>query len=142
MPILFKSYGAIFVRVGVCMRLLWLVVFSFISSCGDPLCENTLISDALSSDGRYTASVFERNCGATTSSVFVVSLRHAEDEFNPLGDNWIFTVHDKTPIYIKWHGTSLHVDYVQVFDKPTKVNKWKDVSIKYGLYSPELPAQR
>ena len=46
-------------------------------------CSNTILSEAVSSDGKRAATAFERNCGATSSFVRIVSVRLAAATFDP-----------------------------------------------------------
>jgi len=45
----------------------------FVHSIG---CSHSVLSEAMSPDGQYIATAFERNCGAVTPYTRVVSIRH------------------------------------------------------------------
>src|SRR5512132_2629104 len=66
--------------MNIVKRLLVIMLLLATSSCAfaDP-CGNKVISDARSPDGRMTAIVFERDCGATTDFSTQVSILAADD---------------------------------------------------------------
>src|SRR5215470_11806578 len=53
-----------------------------ISSCADwRECTEINMSDTVSPNGKYVATHFVRNCGATTPSAYHINLRRASDKF-------------------------------------------------------------
>lgn len=42
-------------------------------------CENVVLQEAISSNGQYIATAFERNCGATTGFERIFSVRATKD---------------------------------------------------------------
>lgn len=105
----------------------------FLSSCDASMCSNELIKEIVSPDGKYVASVFERNCGATTPYVNVVSLHRFGVKFYPDdSDNWVFTVHGKSDVRVSWVADNkLKVSYSGTGDQPTKRSKWKNILVSY-----------
>jgi hypothetical protein len=76
------------------------------SSCTPTFdCEDTLISEHPSPDGRLIACVFVRDCGATTPSATHVCFRRHSDPFTP-GTRASFLVYDhwEGPLSLKWIG--------------------------------------
>ena len=68
-------------------------------SCNTELCNNSLHDEKISPDGKFTASFFERNCGATTPYVQVISLRLSNNKLDPENfDDWVFTIHGRSKI--------------------------------------------
>ena len=62
------------------------IAISVVSGCEPALfgdCADTITSEVASPDGRHVATVFERNCGATSDYSTNLSLREAEDAFDP-----------------------------------------------------------
>lgn len=118
------------------MRLIMCVLsYLAITSCsGSPLCGNELISEATASDGQRTATVFERNCGATTPFVRVVSIRRSGSPFdgNDHAD-YVLTMRGRQPISLEWKSAN---DLVitrpavpsEIFTERTK---WNDVRVTY-----------
>jgi hypothetical protein len=91
-----------------------------------------------SPDGTYIATVFERNCGATTPFVRVVSLRASTANFDAdKTDDWVFTVEHQPAIVLHWDAQlHLSVAYPRGADLGTQRDVWKDVSISYETSSP------
>jgi len=91
-----------------CFALLLLVLFAPFSLLAIleydfSFCGNELLSESKSPGGKYIAAVFERNCGATTPYVRVVSLRSAGKEFDPDNfDDWVFSIRGQAEITAKW----------------------------------------
>ena len=116
------------------MRIL-LVTLLFISlaSCNKDLCGNELVCEVASPDGRYIASLFERDCGATTPQISVVNLRLSDAEYAPEEiDDWIFTIHGQSDVKVSWVvDGQLKIKYSRTGDKPTQRLKWRDVSVSY-----------
>lgn len=104
-----------------------------LSGCDSELCRNDLINEIQSPDGQYVASVFERNCGATTPYLRVVSLRPAASEFEPDNDkDWVFTIHGKPKIRIAWRGNEdLEVEFSKIDDVPTMRETWRNIRIGF-----------
>ncbi|WP_354411626.1 hypothetical protein [Marinobacterium sp. MBR-111] len=115
----------------------WIVIiigFVFLlSGCGPDLCSSELLFENASPDKSYILTSFERNCGATTPYVRVLSLRVEKEGFDPdKYDDWIFTLHGPKNIKIEWNSNnSLIVYYPPTEDIPTKVEKWRNVNISY-----------
>ena len=112
------------------------VLFFFvtlIASCDGSLCANELIAEIPSVDRRYIASIFQRNCGATTPYVRVVSLRPTHTKFAPDNDkDWVFTIHGQSDISASWTpGGELVVSYTGTGDSPTKRASWHGVAISF-----------
>ncbi len=116
------------------MRIL-LVILLFVSltSCDADLCGNELIREVTSPDGKYIASIFERNCGATTPYIRVVNLRLSDEKFAPEeDDDWVFTIHGQSDVKVSWVADGeLKITYSGAGDQPTQRRKWKDVSVSY-----------
>jgi hypothetical protein len=113
--------------------MLFLSITLLLSSCGANLCKNSLRYEKISPDGKITASLFERNCGATTPYVQVVSLRLSTDTLElEKFDDWVFSIHGKSNIKIKWEEIDkLSISYSGTGDSPTLKNQWKEIKISY-----------
>lgn len=101
-------------------------------SCKE-LCNNSLQDEKNSPDGKFTASFFERNCGATTPYVQVISLRLSNKKLDPDNfDDWVFTIHGRSKIKIDWKDIDeLSISYSGTGDTPTMINKWGKIKIFY-----------
>jgi len=91
------------------------------------------MSESISPDGKYIAAIFERNCGATTPHVIVVSLRLSSTKLDPENhDDWVFTIHGKSKIELHWESVStLKISYSGTGDQPTRRSSWHEVAISY-----------
>jgi len=110
--------------------------YSVWSYFGLPLfqCDNKVIKDLQSPDGEYSATVFERDCGATTSYVSVVSLRKGASDFDgDATDDFVFTMRGPVEIDIQWVSPgSLVVQRPENKDDIfIEQSNWEDVSISY-----------
>lgn len=112
--------------------LIFLLVI-LLTSCDAGLCGNELIDEIASPDGKYVASIFERDCGATTPYIRVVSLRLSDTKFAPEDDdNWVFTIHDRSDVKVSWVAVGqLKISYSATSDQPTQREKWRDVLVSY-----------
>jgi hypothetical protein len=66
-------------------------------------CSNVILSEAVTSDGKRTATVFERNCGATTPFGRFVSVRLTKTSFDPeREDQYVFVIDGQPEVRIAW----------------------------------------
>ena len=122
-----------FVNVcGINMKF-YITLCLLISGCGNGLCNNIITSESSSVDGKHTATIFVRNCGATTPYITVVSMRGADTKLD-MNDykDWLFTAHDKAVVELKWvSNDSLLVNYSSTDEEVTQQIAWKDLHISY-----------
>lgn len=113
--------------------MLLLLTAAMVVACGGSLCSNDVLSESTSPDGEYVASVFERNCGATTPHVQVISLRLSNTKLNPeRHEDWVFTIHGQSRIDLHWESArKLKISYSGTGDNPTQRVSWQDVIISY-----------
>jgi hypothetical protein len=109
-----------------------LLVIGF-DSCSTGLCDNELIEDIVSLNGKYAASVFERNCGATTPYIRIVSLHLANEKLGyEDSENWVFISKGQPHIKLAWIGDEILKVYSSgTGEEPTQRNMWGEVSIIY-----------
>ena len=94
------SCGVALVMVAGAVFLGYHYVMSSILSSN---CGNRILKEVPSPDGAYVATLFERNCGATTPYYQVASLRSADSKFDPeMKDDWIVQVEQQPDILLKW----------------------------------------
>jgi hypothetical protein len=122
---------------GINFALRYLLLFcaaTVVVACGGSLCGNDVIKESVSPDGKYVASVIERNCGATTPYVQVISLRLSNTKLDPeKHDDWVFTIHGQSKIELNWESTrKLNISYSGTGDNPTQRVSWQDVAISYN----------
>jgi hypothetical protein len=104
-----------------------------LTGCIEPLCGNDILEDALSPDGQFIATVFERDCGATTPFYRIVSLRKAKRSFDPEAkDGRVFDIKGQPEIKLSWtSGDKLSIYYGGGGSEPIMASTWKDVKISY-----------
>jgi len=94
-------------------------------------CQHSVLSEAVSPDGQYVATVSERNCGAVTDYYRVVSIRPHEATFD--GENtrsWVFVDEHKPELKAVWSGKrQLTVLYSSTTGRQKEVKQWKDVVV-------------
>ena len=97
-------------------------------------CEDTIKSETRSPGGKYTATVYERDCGATTDFSTIVSLREASAKFkgDTLGP---VIVKGQHKIDLVWNNdTSLRLQCSDC--RPEDIfkqeRKWKDLEISFA----------
>ena len=101
--------------------------------CDSRICSNKIIDEKVSPDSKYVASIFERDCGATTPYVRVVCLRLSNTKFDPENyDDWVFTIHGKSDVKVGWKSAEiLKIFYSNTGDTPTMRSNWGAISISY-----------
>jgi hypothetical protein len=75
------------------------VTLTVLVGCGDP-CANKILSEARSPDGKYVATAFIRDGGATTGSSPQVHLRPFGAKREPTGN--VFVGEDSDKLRIEW----------------------------------------
>ncbi len=76
------------------------------------LCKDTWQPEVTSPDGKYAASVFVRDCGATTSEYTHVVLRPTSFLSSYRDDNVVFSVKNDPAVGLQWTDpTHLMIDY-------------------------------
>src|SRR4029077_7661185 len=68
-------------------------------------CSSSTLSEAVSPDGKYIATVFERNCGTTSPFIRTVSVRPKGTRFQTEDQSaWVFATEDQPNVGIRWAG--------------------------------------
>jgi hypothetical protein len=101
-------------------------------------CNEAVEKQVASPGGEYLATLFERNCGATTGYVTHINLRLASDADRPdthgvINDGQVLVANGQMPIEIRWiDGTNLVIN-VRAEDRHKIVSvreTWKTAKIK------------
>lgn len=112
--------------------LLFGLVFANIG-CRPSLCDNTPLKQVESPSGTFIATVFERNCGATTDFSRMVSVGGSADPFSD-DTHIVFIVSGQEDINVRWiDGSTLKVDCTECSPDRTfrKKDKWGVINILY-----------
>jgi len=71
--------------------------------CGCGLCKDEILEETTSPDGKWTASVLTRDCGATTAEYMAVNLHHFEHKHLD-AENDIFVTKYVHRLHVSWNG--------------------------------------
>lgn len=117
------------------LRIYFLFLLFLLAACNRSICSNEIIDEKVSPNGKYIASFFERNCGATTPYVQVISLRPSNKKYNSENYNdWVFTIHGKSDVKMYWEDNyKLQISFSQTSDNPTQRTQWQEITISYKL---------
>ena len=100
----------------------------------DDLCGETIKTEVKSPSGRYVATIFERDCGATTDFATIVSLRKAEEVFDAKGAKGqqpVLIVSGQPAVTLSWSSDTDLVVTLPPTEAFTKRESWRDVRIVY-----------
>jgi hypothetical protein len=101
-------------------------------------CSSVVLTEIPSPDGRYIATAFERNCGATSPYVRIVSIRPEGTRLRPEDDgSWVFVTQDQPNVAVRWSGprqlTVVTGGYSRTpSEQRLKTAHWKDVGVATG----------
>lgn len=113
--------------------IFWIAFIVFFSiSCGQTtLCGNSIKSEAQSPDGKYLATLFQRDCGATTDFSTIVNIRPFDSKFNP--DNGIVLLIGGQPnVSLRWiANSSLQIVCKNCLSNTVfkEENQWREIQI-------------
>lgn len=110
-----------------------LLLILMLAGCSGFFCSDDVIQEVVSPDGKFVATVFERNCGATTPYLRIVSLRVAKNSFDAEAyNNWVFKINGQPKVQIVWSDfDKLSITYSGGGGAPTLIESWKEVKINY-----------
>ena len=115
-------------------KLVYVSICTMLAACSEPECGNQVKSETESPDKRLVATHFERNCGATTQFVQVVSIRPIGSLFDGNNtDEFVFTMQGNHEIDLHWMNASQLVIgrpsiRVDIFKER---ESWRDISIQF-----------
>jgi hypothetical protein len=123
---------ALWPLVALGVLVLGLFVYQYaLSSMFSFNCVHRVVSEAMSPDGRYVATVSERGCGAVTRDYRVVSIRRQGTPFKGEDhQSWVFWMENDPEVKANWSGQrELTVLYQARAGKKLEVTHWEDVAI-------------
>lgn len=97
-------------------------------------CGNEVLQETTSAGGQYTATAFERGCGATAPFSRIVSVRSTAIRFDGGNkDEWVFVIQDQPDIQLTWTGPEhLTVKYGRGNEHVMRQAViWSGISISY-----------
>lgn len=118
------------------MRLgFWLLALSLcLGGCGFK-CEDEIKIEAISPNGEYVATLFERDCGATTDFATVVNIRSKSDKFVG-GDGVVFVGKGQPKVEIMWSGDSalrIKCGECAASNVFKEERQWKDIAVSVEI---------
>ena len=118
------------------LKLLLLTAVLPIGGCGvfSPRCGDQIKAEKASPDLKYTATVYERDCGATTDFSTIVNLRESSAKFNG-NDLGAIIVKGQHRIDLVWDGNTrlrLQCSDCRPDDIFKQERSWKNVEISLG----------
>ncbi|EGF89173.1 hypothetical protein ABI_45200 [Asticcacaulis biprosthecium C19] len=109
------------------MRILLLFVALGLSGCAG-VCDNIVHEKGTSPGGRYSATVEQRNCGATTEEAFVVVIHDRGNMLDPHKD---VAAYDGTDgIDVRWTGDD-QLTISRNGQSYNELDSWHDAEIVY-----------
>jgi hypothetical protein len=116
-------------RAGTIWNMTLLVAFATILGCN--LCKEEIWQQLPSPDGKWTATVVMRNCGATTSEVVSVNLHSSNSKRLDAGNYVLVVKHGNPGVGWKANGT-LKIDCPDC-DVISSVNKLGSIQVSQNL---------
>ena len=110
----------------------FVVLLFLLSACSSDLCGSTIIKESVSPGQKYIATVYEWDCGATTSFNRVINLRSYGSDFDGEDQgNWIYSLEGQLDVDVMW----MSKDELKVFypagTDPQAQTTWHDVRISF-----------
>lgn len=123
-------------------RALWLTVAALVFVYGAWLalsltfrveCNNRVLTEVQSDDRLYTATLFERNCGATTPFATIVGLRAAGTDFDAESkEDWLVALSGRTALRLRWAGGRQLVIQGAGGEPDAQIrSSWQDVKVTF-----------
>jgi hypothetical protein len=114
--------------------MMMLLLAAFASGCG-PRCDNAVTAELTSPSGGYVATVYERDCGATTDFSTLVNIRAASTQFDA-NQGIVFVVRGRRVLNISWKSNkNLNIDCADCVDRDVfrREGSWNGMAISYHL---------
>jgi hypothetical protein len=110
-----------------------LLFCAMLSACVGSPCDNSVLSEAVSPDKKYIATVFAHDCGATAPFAKAVVIRTAGSEFHGNDvDEYVFTMRGDHAVSVHWDGPNQ-----LVIERPAiasdifkELASWNDVRVE------------
>ena len=109
------------------MKKIFILSLALLAGCSEP-CSNTIASKVISPDGKYEATAFIRDCGATTDFSPQVYLGLKGERIKETGNVFIGDHSDK--IRIQWASLT-ELEIFSECDVIAKTTNYQGVTIKF-----------
>lgn len=126
-----KLWKKLVIVLGAIITLLVAIILVFLQSFTLFDCSNEIKKEYASPSNKYTATLFYRDCGATTKYATVISLRYGVDEFLYTKEDVIASQEGKSNITIEWDSNNV----LRIFESRDNLfaakTFWDGVKIEY-----------
>ena len=117
------------------LQLVSLIVFSIVlTGCIASPCGNVVLQEVVAPEGQHIATLFERNCGATTPFARAVVIRNSNKRFDGDDvDSYVFTMSGRHDIELHWQDAR-HLVIVRPFipkDIFKTLGMWSGTQVSY-----------
>ena len=104
---------------------------ALVAACG-PECEQGVRQTATSPGGAYAATVYVRNCHATSPFMTIVSIDRAGDPFD--GDDYVYAVKSNGGVSVEWASDSLLIVRAPKAEVFRRHDRWRAVMVRYEAH--------
>jgi hypothetical protein len=121
---------AIAVVAGViCAALAWIIAIYIALS---PSCGLDVLSEKKSPDAAFIMTLYTHDCGATTSGATLLSIRRADEEFDPEDTEDVLIVRRFEPVTAVWVDSGrIQVEVPKRAEIFRKDQEWNGIAISY-----------
>lgn len=122
---LLLGFGALFGLLGV----LYIAILEFMSIGLSGDCSDSIKQQLQSPGGQYTADLYLRDCGATTSYSTNVSLRTSTSRFDGDENTRALTLKGNCDVTMDWQNDTLSLSYPSSCEIFHQLASWRGVKI-------------
>lgn len=119
------------ITIGI--RLATIALLLVLSGCSSLLCSDDILVEVKSPDGNFIAYLFERNCGATTPYMRIVSIRSAHRKFDAeVTGDWVFKITGQPKVTISWLDSKhLSISNDGSGEAAMRIESWNEIKVTY-----------
>lgn len=96
-----------------------------------PSCENEILKNSESKDGKYIAILYSRSCGATTDDYTNIDIKR-KSNFIRIKKNIFRLKGYNTKISMDWDNSTLNIGYRKGSELQKNISNWGDIKINYN----------
>jgi hypothetical protein len=95
-----------------------------------PTCDLSELDARQSPDGKHVASIFRKDCGATTDYVTGVTLRRADQSLADVSADAVLIANGIVPVVVRWiAGDMLVIEVPASTPIFSNKDKWRDIKV-------------